>query len=401
MKLKSMRLFVAFAVMVVLWLAGVAASRAQSQPKSQKAEDTFKNVQVLKGISVDDFMGTMGIMSAAVGFDCSECHIGAGTDKVDWAADSQKKIIARKMVTMVLAINKDNFNGRQMVTCWTCHHGRDKPSTTPALEVVYGPGSTEMDDALTQMPGMPSGEQVVDKYLNAIGGAQKLTAIKSYIAKGTSVGFGGFGGGADVTIYAKFPDERTTDIEFKKETGRPSSVRAYDGHLGWIKTPLAVLTDYQLTGAELDGAKVDAELAFPAQIKTVLTNLRVSLPASISDLPGPESQTSKDTGAGLGKDRVVNVVQGTSPGGTLVTMFFDKESGLLLRVLRYGKTPIGRIPTQVDYSDYRDVAGIKMPFHLTFAWLDGRDAIQLSEVKTNVPIDPKWFERPAPTPAAK
>jgi hypothetical protein len=400
MKLKSMRLSVALAVMVVLWLAGIAAPRAQSQTKSQKAEDTFKNVQVLKGISVDDFLGTMGIMSAAVGFDCSECHIGAGTDKVDWAADSQKKIVARKMVTMVMAINRDNFSGRQMVTCWTCHHGRDKPSTTPALEVVYGPGSTEMDDNLTQMPGEPAGEVIVDKYLAAIGGAQKLAAIKSYIAKGTSVGFGGFGGGAAVTIFAKFPDQRCTDIEFKKETGRPSSVRAYDGHLGWIKTPLAVLTDYQLTGAELDGARVDAELAFPAQIKTVLTNLRVSLPTSISDLPGPESQTSKDTGTGLGKDRVVNVVQGTSPGGTLVTMYFDQESGLLLRVLRYGKTPIGRIPTQVDYSDYRDVAGIKMPFHLTFAWLDGRDAIQLSEVKTNLPIDEKMFGRPAPTPTS-
>jgi photosynthetic reaction center cytochrome c subunit len=400
MKLRSMRLSVAAAVMVVLWLAGGTAPKARAQAKSQKAEDTFKNVQVLKGISVDDFMGTMGIMSAAVGFDCSECHIGAGTDKVDWAADSQKKIVARKMVTMVTAINRDNFGGRQMVTCWSCHHGRDKPSTTPALEVVYGPGSTEMDDNLSQMPGEPEAQQIIDKYLNAIGGAQKLTAIKSYIAKGSSVGFGGFGGGADVTIYAKFPDQRTTDIEFKKETGRPSAVRAYDGHLGWIKTPLAVLTDYQLTGAELDGARVDAQLAFPAQIKTALTRLVVSLPTSISDLPGPSSQTSKESGEGLGKDRVVNVVQGTSPGGTLVTMYFDQQSGLLLRLLRYGKTPIGRIPTQVDYSDYRDVGGTKMPFHLTFAWLDGRDAIQLSEVKTNVPVDEKMFGRPTPTPTA-
>ena len=379
----------------VLWLASVATPQAPPATKPKMAEEVFKNIQVLKGITVDDFLGTMGIMSAAVGFDCSECHTNAGTDKVDWAADSQKKIIARKMVTMVTAINRDNFGGRQMVTCWSCHHGRDKPSTTPALEVVYGPGSTEMDDNLSQMPGEPEAQQIIDKYLNAIGGAQKLTAIKSYIAKGSSVGFGGFGGGADVTIYAKFPDQRTTDIEFKKETGRPSAVRAYDGHLGWIKTPLAVLTDYQLTGAELDGARVDAQLAFPAQIKTALTRLVVSLPTSISDLPGPSSQTSKESGEGLGKDRVVNVVQGTSPGGTLVTMYFDQQSGLLLRLLRYGKTPIGRIPTQVDYSDYRDVQGVKIPFHMTFAWLDGRDAIQLSDVKVNVPIAAARFGKPS------
>lgn len=78
----------------------------------------------------------------------------------------------------------------------------------------------------------------------------------------------------------------------------------------------------------------------------------------------------------------------------LATLYFDQKSGLLLRMVRYARTPIGRVPTQVDYTDYRDVGGIKMPFHLTFAWLDGRDAIQLSDVQTNVPIDPAKFERP-------
>jgi hypothetical protein len=78
----------------------------------------------------------------------------------------------------------------------------------------------------------------------------------------------------------------------------------------------------------------------------------------------------------------------------LVTLYFDQKSGLLSRMVRYGKTQIGRVPTQVDFSDYRDVGGIKMPFHLTFAWLDGRDAIQLSEIKTNVPIDEAKFGRP-------
>jgi hypothetical protein len=63
-------------------------------------------------------------------------------------------------------------------------------------------------------------------------------------------------------------------------------------------------------------------------------------------------------------------------------------------MIRTARTPIGRIPTQVDYGDYRDVNGVKMPFRLLFAWLDGRDAIQLSEIKTNVPIDPAKFSQP-------
>jgi hypothetical protein len=393
-----MRLPLAVGVMTVVLLIGGALTAQQTTPpppKGQAAEEIFKNVQALKGISVDDFLGTMGVMSAAVGYDCSECHIGAGTDKVDWAADNQKKVIARKMVLMVAAINKENFSGRQMVTCWSCHHGRDRPSTTPSFETVYGPGSQEMDDVLAQESGQPSADSILDKYIQAIGGAQKLATVKSYIEQGTSVGFGGFGGGGVVHIYAKFPDKRTTLIEFKDTPDRGDSTRTYNGTAGWIKTPLAVLTEYQLSGGELNGARLDAMMSFPAQIKQTLTNLKVSLPTSISDLPGPSSQTSKETAEGLGKDRVVNVVQGTGPGGTLATLYFDQTSGLLLRMVRYSRSPIGRMPTQVDFSDYRDVGnGVKMPFRLTFAWLDGRDAIQIDKVQTNVPIEEKVFGRP-------
>ena len=389
-----MRLIPVVAAIAVLWLVGAATPQAAPEKKTQKAEEVFKNVQVLKGTSVDDFMGTMGIMSAAVGFDCSECHTNAGTDKVDWAADTQKKVVARKMVLMVAAINRDNFSGRQVVTCWSCHHGRDRPATSPSLEFVYGPGSQEMDDVLAQMPGQPPADEILDKYIQALGGAQRLAGLKSYIAKGTSIGFGGFGGGGQVHIFGKFPDQRTTLIQFQAATGRDDSIRSYNGRTGWIKTPLAVLGEYELTGSELDGFKLDAELSFPGQIKQVLTNLRVSLPTTISDLPGPSSQTAAETSVGIGKDRLVNVVQGTGPRGILATLYFDQQSGLLLRMVRYGRTPIGRVPTQIDFADYRDVGGIKFPFRLTFAWLDGRDAIQLNDIQTNVAIDERKFGTP-------
>jgi photosynthetic reaction center cytochrome c subunit len=383
-----------------LWLRMIPAvwvlvPLAEAQQKAQTSDEVFKNIQVLKGIPVDDFMGTMGIMSAAVGYDCSECHTNAGTELVNWAADNPKKNVARRMVTMVAAINKENFSGRQMVTCWSCHHGRDRPATTPAMETVYGPGSTEMDDVLIQMPGQATPDEILNKYLQALGGAQKLASLKSYVAKGSSVGFGGFGGGGHVQIFSKFPDQHTTLIQFDASTGRGDEVRAYNGHAGWIKTPLAVLTDYELTGGELDGARLDAQLAFPGQIKQVLTNLRTSLPTTITDLPGPSSQTSRDSGASTPQERVVNVLQGTGARGLLATLYFEKDSGLLVRLVRYGRSPIGRVPTQIDFSDYRDVGGIKMPFHMTFAWLDGRDAIQLNEIQTNLAIDAANFERPA------
>jgi len=92
-------------------------------------------------------------------------------------------------------------------------------------------------------------------------------------------------------------------------------------------------------------------------------------------------------------------VQGTTASGAIATLYFDDESGLLVRVLRYANSPVGRIPTQIDYSDYRDVAGIKMPFKWTFGWLDGRENVELASIQTNVPIDAVKFAKP-PAPVA-
>lgn len=386
--------------LVGIGLAGMLAGAAAAQPapadKPLLAEQIFKNVQVLKGLSVDDFMETMGIMTAALQFDCSDCHTNAGTDRVDWAADTPRKRTARRMVTMVATINKDNFGGRQMVTCWSCHRNRDRPLTTPTMEAIYGMPSLEPDDVIVSTPGLPTPESILDKFIQASGGAQRLAGLTSIDAKGTSVGFGGFGGGGAVEIVAKAPDKRSTLILFKEETGRGDQIRSYDGKTGWVRTPLNVVGEFQLNGGDLDGARFDAQLSFPGQIKTILTNLKTGPSTSITDLPGPSSQTDLQKGAASDQSHSVNVVQGTGPRGLLVTLYFDKQSGLLLRELRYANGPIGRVPTQIDYADYRDVNGMKFPFHITYAWLDGRDSIVLNEIKTNVPVDEKKFGKPAP-----
>jgi len=378
-----------------LIVAALARAQTASQEKTLLAEQVFKNVQVLRGIPVDDFLGTMGIMAAALQFDCSDCHVGAGTDKVDWAADTPRKRMARSMVNMVATINKTNFGGRQMVTCWTCHRNRDKPLVTPTMAIMYGTPAYEPDDVIVQAPGASSAESILDRYIQAVGGAQRLAGLTSFTGKGTSVGFGGFGGGGDVEMIAKAPDKLATIILFKQETGRGDQVRTYDGRAGWVRTPLNVLGEFQLTGTDLDGARVDAQLSFPGQIKEILTNLKTGPPTSITDLPAPSSQSSLQQGV-TSETHVVDVVQGTGPRGLLVTLYFDKQNGLLLRELRYGSSPIGRIPTQIDFADYRDVGGIKLPFRITYAWLDGRDSIVLNEIQTNVPVDETKFGRPAP-----
>jgi len=389
------RVILALAVMAVVWVVGVtvaAGQRGAAAPAGQAgtpgtqvqvgdkpmmADEVFKNVQVLKGISVDDFMGTMGIMCVSLAFDCSDCHDNAGTVKVDWAADTPRKRTARRMVTMVQTINKDNFGGRQVVSCWTCHRNRDRPLVTPTMDVLYGEPPEQRDDIVTQAAGLKTtAAQIFDKYIQAMGGAQALSQLTSYVATGTSVGFGGFGGGGTVHIYAKSPDKRSTFIQFKDDPDRGDNSRTYNGNVGWVKTPLSVLLDYSLSGSELDGARLDAILGFPGQIKTAFTNTRVGFPTSINDVP-------------------VEVVQGEGPRGLMTSMWFDSKTGLLVRIIRYGKSPIGRVPTQIDPSDYRDIGGgVKMPFKWTFAWLDGRDTIQMTSYQRNAPIDEIMFGRP-------
>jgi photosynthetic reaction center cytochrome c subunit len=398
LKLRSRRGVLAASGITVAVLIGIGLAGAQtaSQEKPLLAEQAFKNIQVFKGLPVDDFMETMGIMAASLDFDCSDCHVGAGTDQVNWAADTSRKQMARLMVTMVANINKNNFGGRQLVTCWTCHRNRDKPLVTPVMDTIYGTVTIEPDDVIVATEGLPSPESILDKYIQAAGGAQRLASLKSFVGKGTSVSFGGFGGGGDVELVAEAPDKRATIILFKEATDRGDQIRTYDGHVGWVRTPLNVLGEFQLSGGDLDGARLDAQLSFPGQIKQVLTSLKTGPPGTITDLPAPASQASLQKDVTLGQTHDVDVVQGTGPRGLLVTLYFDRKTGLLLRELRYGNSPIGRVPTQVDFADYRDVNGIKLPFRITYAWLDGRDSIVLNDIKTNVQVSEAKFDRPAP-----
>ena len=89
------------------------------------------------------------------------------------------------------------------------------------------------------------------------------------------------------------------------------------------------------------------------------------------------------------------MLQATGDGRYPVNLYFDSKSGLLLRLVRYTDSPVGLNPTQIDYADYRDVAGVRMPFLVTVTWLDGKSITQLTAIQPNVPIDAARFERPA------
>jgi photosynthetic reaction center cytochrome c subunit len=367
-----------------LTLVSALLDRAAAQAPEAAAKVTagtyFKNVttSTLKELTPDDFLSAMGVMADSLGLDCADCHPGAGTDKVDWVFDTPAKKTARKMVEMVASINKTNFAGTQSVTCYTCHHARDRPATTIALDALYSTPNQEKDDVITADPSQPSATSILDKYIEAIGGQAKLNTLTSYILNGESVGYEGLGGNGTFTVYAKAPDEKTTQISFKDHPDRGTSSWTFNGKTGWIQVPRGLLGEYELSGGNLDGARLEAQLGFPGQIKILFTNWRIGTPESIGDKDYLVVQGSRGVGAAQ----------------TLVTLYFDAKTNLLFRVIRYTASPVGRVPTQIDYSDYRDVNGIKFPFDYQFLWLDGRFNAKLKNVQVNVAIDAAKFGKP-------
>jgi photosynthetic reaction center cytochrome c subunit len=349
-----------------------AGAQAASPQPGKMSEEAFKNVQLLKGIPVDEFMGAMGLFSAALSMCCLECHAP------DYAADTPRKVTARKMIQMVNTINTTNFSGRKVVSCWTCHRQMDRPAVTPSLDVVYGePIYWAPDDLFQQAPGAPKPDVVLDKYIQAVGGAERLSRLTSFVGKGSATLFGG-GFKSSVELYVKAPNQRATIIH--QELGDKTTT--FDGRAGWLASAVTPVPVMDLTGGDLAGARLEAELSIPGGIKQALSQWRASLPREIAG-------------------RSVNVLQGTGIGGFSATLYFDVESGLLTRVVRYANSAMGRVPTQFDFEDYQEVAGVKMPFRWTFAWVSGRDVVQLTDVQPNVAIDAARFAKPAPAVAPR
>jgi hypothetical protein len=275
------------------------------------------------------------------------------------------------MVAMMNTINEANFGGRPLVTCFTCHRGNYRPDNVPSLALQY---SELIDDpnAMTIAPDRAaSADQVFSKYIQALGGAQRLAGLTSFVARGTYSGFNTGGGDVPVEIYAKAPDQRTTIV--RAPDG--DSVKTYDGRNGWAAEGWRPMPLLMLTGGNLAGARVEAIVSFPAALQKAFGRWQV--------------------GSATIDDHLVQILQGTNPGQLPVNLYFD-DSGLLVRLVRWNKTAVGTVPSQVDYSDYRDVAGVKVPFRTVVTWTDGQNTIALSEVRPNVAIDTARFATPAP-----
>ncbi len=135
-----------------------------------------------------------------------------------------------------------------------------------------------------------------------------------------------------------------------------------------------------MTPQENEAISFDATFYLPMELKKMFNQLRVR----------PAEK--------IGRAAVYQVI-GRNPGQPPVRMFFDKVSGLLVRTIRYAETPLGRNPTQVDYSEYHEEGGVRIPFQWTIARPLGRFTIRVTEIHDNAPIDDSKFAKPAAAPA--
>ncbi|HUO32519.1 MAG TPA: c-type cytochrome [Bryobacteraceae bacterium] len=336
---------------------------AHSQPAgaAKTAEQVFKNIQALKGTPAGQLIPTMQFMAASLGVECEFCHV-----EHQFAADDKpEKRTARAMISMTLAINKDNFHGHLEVSCFTCHRGDHHPVGTPPVAT-----SDEAEHA-NEAPHADTGatltaDQILEKYVAAVGGAEALHKISSREEKG-KIMFGGQG--EPIELFAKAPDKRMSITH----SSRGDSITAFDGQVGWLGSTGRPARE--MSGQEAEAARLDADFYFPTRIKEIFTSFRVGHPDTIGD-------------------RSVNTLICMRQGQPPVRLYFDQSTGLLVRMVRYTETPVGRSPTQIDYADYREQDGVKIPFRWTLARTNGRFTIQMESVKQNVPIDDAKFAQP-------
>lgn len=363
---------------ICLQCVSFANAQSGTEEKPLMAEQFFKNVQVLKGIPVNQFMDTMGFFAASLGLNCVFCHVPESLENWDkFAEDVPRKRTARLMITMVNNINKTNFGGRRVLTCYSCHRGGERPKVVPSLAEQYAVATedpNEVEIVANAPPGL-SADQILDKYIQAAGGAQHLASLTSFVGKGTYEGYDTYHIKVPLEVYAQAPRQLAEIVH----TQNGDNTTVFDGRRGWVASvdkPVRLLP--LLPGAELDAAMLDSDLWFPAQIKQALSQWRVGFPLTSIE------------------DHDIQIVQGRGQGGTRIKLFFDQGTGLLARVLRYTDTVVGVVPTQIDYSDYRDVSGVKLPFHRVVTWTNGQAIIEFNEVQPNATIDPAKFAQPAP-----
>jgi hypothetical protein len=352
-----------------------ATPTPQIAPGEKTVEQVQKNIQVLSGLPQSQLVPVMNYMGSSLGVKCTFCHVKNG-DKWDFVSDAKpEKGSAREMIKMVQGINKANFKGNPAIGCFTCHRGSEHPARVPQLPIAAAtPFAESAAPATKEAP--PTADQILAKYTEALGGSAAIEKLKTRSMKGTWLTADGVTLGYEV--YQAAPDKLFTILNTPKQG---TFERGFDGKTAWEKSSRGV--------RDLEGTQLFYLKRYPDLVRDI-------------KLQGQFTRISYG-----GKDKIdgqdVYVLRGIGVDGKGERLYFDAQTGLLVRRITSTTTMVGVIPEQVDYEDYREVDGMKVPFTIRITSIDSfwSSTRKFTEIKLNVPVDETKFNKPpAPPPAA-
>jgi len=376
------------AAVFVLIMAGTLAAGAQQQSMQGKtAEQVYKNIKVLNGTPADQLNLAMHLVEGELGVDCTFCHVDHEPSHFQ-LDDNKKKETARKMMQMVIDINKNNFEGKQVVTCYTCHQGHPEPTGTLVLPL---PASVESAIALEEekpvAPVLPSIDEILAKYIQALGGQQALGKVTSLMIVATQDLSSGPGGKvplpAQIERYQKTPNLSLTIAHIANGT----LSEGFDGKSAWNQNLKGVVAD---VGPTVDQARARRNAGFYSEtldLKQQYTKMEVS---GVARVNGTEAYE----------------VIGYPANDAEEKLYFDVVTGLLLRKSTILPTPLGNSPFQVDYADYKETSsGLRFPFTMRMTPATPRaepsthSTMRIQKVDDNPNMDLAKFARPPSKPA--
>ena len=351
-----------------------ATPTPQTAPGEKTVEQVQKNIQVLSGLPQSQLVPVMNYMGSSLGVKCTFCHVKNG-DKWDFVADAKpEKGTAREMIKMVQGINKGNFKGNPAIGCFTCHRGSEHPVRVPQLPIAAAtPFAESAEPAPKEAP--PTADQILAKYTEALGGSAAIEKLKTRSMKGTWLTAEGVTLGYEV--YQAAPDKLFTILNTPKQG---AFERGFDGKTAWEKSSRGVR---DLEGTQLFYLKRYPDLFRDIKLQGQFTRISYG---------GKDKIDGKD----------VYVLRGNGVDGKGERLYFDAQTGLLVRRITSTTTVVGLIPEQVDYEDYREVDGMKVPFTIRITSIDSfwSSTRKFTEIKLNVPVDETKFNKPpAPPPA--
>lgn len=364
------------AVLILAISIGITLNRsnliesAESQEEERTAEQVYKNIQVFRGLPSSHLIGAMNFMAGSLGVSCNHCHVPNQFGKDDKPA----KQTAREHLRMMRVINEANFGGKTVVNCATCHRGGTAISS---LNLVQDPASA--DKVIGSSEPLPTLDQILDKYLLAIGGRKKIETLRTVTMKGTRE----MRNGADpssieqVEIYRKVPNKLL--MNFK--TSNTSSSQAFDGASGWRSFNGRINA---IGGADLLGAKRDADLYKDFYLKETYPKLVVVGKQKIN---GRDAYVVHAAFAETHPAKAMFGIEGEK-------LYFDTQTGLLIRRLMEYQTALGALPEATDYMSYRKVSGLMLPFTIRLSRPPLTVTQKFAEVKINQTVEDAMFQMP-------